>query len=433
MRRFLIIVLLIIILFTLFVGSCAANSKSSTPAPSSNPAATSATLANTQTPTLATNKVLKIGVDTALGVPMGLDMKRSLEVMADMDNANGGLLIGGDRYTIQFIIYDNNNEQATAMAALNRLISQDKVKFVLAAEGFVDAMIPTTEANKIVYLGRTPTPPILSPNVHYAFQGAFDNEMAAGFFGWFISKFPDKNDIVLAVPDNQLGHILGNVFPPVAKSFGVEITDIFYPATATDLSAVATKIKTLNPGGVIAAGGSDALVYKSVYEAGYRGQLCANSTMPASTLMAVVPPEDVEGFINEAWPVEFDTPPTQAAKDFKAAYIAKYGKWESPEIVNTALWSCLRAALQQAGNLDADKVATVIGNGLKYEGPTGPAIMVSRPDMGNNRTVDSIVGLFMKQIEGGKVKLLDTVTLDEADILFKKYLANLSAAGPPAK
>ena len=89
-----------------------------------------------------------------------------------------------------------------------------------------------------------------------------------------------------------------------------------------------------------------------------------------------------------------------SAKNFKTSWIAKYGKWEDPEVQYTSLYSCLRAALQQAGSLDTDKVADVIGNGLKYEGPTGAAQMISRPDMGNNRTVDSVTTLYFKQIKG---------------------------------
>ena len=42
-----------------------------------------------------------------------------------------------------------------------------------------------------------------------------------------------------------------------------------------------------------------------------------------------------------------------------------------PEIMHSANYCCLIAALEQAGSLDPDKVAAVISNGMKFEGPTG--------------------------------------------------------------
>jgi len=364
---------------------------------------------------------------------MGMDMQNSLAVIADMENSNGGLLIGQDRYNVQFITYDTQNLQSMEVSAANRLIFQDNVKYILGAEGFEDALLSITEPNKILYLARSPSPALLSTNLHYTFQAGFINEMTAAFFGWFSNKYPDKKTVIMAFPDNQLGHLVGDMFPPIAQVYGVTLTDIFYPPTATDLSSVGTKVKVANPDAFMASCGNDPLAYKAAYEAGYRGMLCNGSTMTASTLLSIMPADEAEGFFNSAWPVEFDTQPTQLSKDFKAAYIAKYGKWESPEIVNTAMWYCLKAALQKSGSLETDKLADVISNGLKFEGPTGPAQMVSRPDIGNNRTIDSVVGLFIKQIVGGKVTSMDTVSLENAVSYFNQYLSAQSASNASAK
>ncbi len=127
-----------------------------------------------------------------------------------------------------------------------------------------------------------------------------------------------------------------------------------------------------------------------------------------------------------AWPVEFDPALTQQAKDFKAAWLAQYGKWEGPEIQGIAQWSCLMTALQQAGSLDTDKVAAVIDNGLKFESPLGLSVMIARPDLGNNRTVDSIVGYATKKISGGQPVFLHTITLDEAASYWQQFIAGSS-------
>jgi hypothetical protein len=83
-------------------------------------------------------------------------------------------------------------------------------------------------------------------------------------------------------------------------------------------------------------------------------------------------------------------------------------------------WYILVAALQKAGSTDPDKVAAAIGSGLKYESASGSGMMIARPDLGNERTVDTIVALSLKKVENGKVSPLATMTLDQAYQLLKK-------------
>jgi hypothetical protein len=112
--------------------------------------------------------------------------------------------------------------------------------------------------------------------------------------------------------------------------------------------------------------------------------------------------------------VEFDPCATNVAQDFKQAWIAKYGKWEGPELMGTGTYAALRAALMQTGSFDPDVLANLISNGMKFEGPTGAGQMVSRPDLGNNRTVDSVATTYIKVIKDGKPILIDTLQPDVA-------------------
>jgi ABC-type branched-subunit amino acid transport system substrate-binding protein len=192
---------------------------------------------------------------------------------------------------------------------------------------------------------------------------------------------------------------------------------MFYPEGQQDQSALGTKIKQLNPDAFTAIAGGpvgDGLAFKAAYQAGYRGQFFTNNSAPYMTLVSVIPAEAMEGFINMAWPVEFDDPPTEQSKTFKADYIAKYGKWDAPDIQNIANYTLLKTALQKAGTTDVDKLAEVIGNGLEYEGPTGQGKMVNRPDLGQNKTKDSICTYYFKKIVNGKPTILYHLTFDEA-------------------
>jgi hypothetical protein len=69
----------------------------------------------------------------------------------------------------------------------------------------------------------------------------------------------------------------------------------------------------------------------------------------------------------------------------------------------------------KAGSVDPEKVAAVLHQaGASYESPVGRGIMIKRPDLGNDTYVDTVVGLSIKKIEGGKATILHVMSPEEA-------------------
>ena len=371
----------------------------------------------TKSTTPTGQKSIKVGMIGWLGWPLGLDMVHGVEIMSDADNKAGGLNIGGEKYKVELVYYDSKADQSTAVAAANKLIFEDKVQYILGDSQFVDAWFPIADKNKVISIFQAVTQEAESTQYHYAFDGPYMNAQNCVLPGWFAKTYPQDKDIAVALPDTQMGHAQAPTVEAAFKIFGFTVTTIYYPPDQQDQSALGTKVKTLNPGAFTALAGGpigDGLCFKAAYQAGYRGQFFASNAAPLLSLEQVIPIEALEGFINMAWPVEFDDPPTEQAKVFKAAYIAKYGKWDGPDIIDTANYALLRTALQKAGSTDVDKVAAAISNGLEYEGPTGKGKMIDRPDLGQTRTVDSICSYYFKKIENGKPVNIYNVSLDEA-------------------
>lgn len=365
----------------------------------------------------AKQKEITIGAIAFFGWPVGLDMVRGVELMAEMDNQKGGIDIGGEKYRVKIIQYDTKHDQAQAVAAANRLIFKDKVNYIISDPIFLDAWLPIADKNKVVAVVMATSMESQQPKYTYLFSGAAMNAMNSVLPGWFGKTYPDKKQIVVGLPDTKEGH---TQFPTTKKALaaaGLKAESLYYPQGQQDLSALGTKVKTMNPDAFLATSGGpigDGLCFRAVYQAGYRGQLFAFNPAPLMALSKVIPAEALEGFINMAWPMEFENPPTEQARAVKAAWIEKYGKWEGPEFIATANYACIRAALKKAGTTDVDKVAEVIASGLEYEGPTGRYRMIDRPDIGNSRTVDSICEYYFKRVEGGKPVQIHHVTFDEA-------------------
>jgi len=363
----------------------------------------------------SSTNTLKIGLAVWMGWPLGLDMQRGITVMADQENKAGGINIGGKKYQVQFVQYDTNNDQTTTTSDINKLISQDKVNYIITESMYIGSVVALTEPAKVICMSGSPVPAQFDKSFQYTFQGGFMDFATPEVAGWIAASNPQWKTVDCAFPDDAGGHAYGGGVISTLQSYGITVNPLYYPDTSTDLSAIGTKVKNDNPDAFMAAGGSgtDPLAFQAVVQAGYKGQLFSTTTITLATLESAVPAAALEGFIGGAWPVEFDPATTQVAKDFKAAYIAKYGKWDGPEIQLTGAYSALVAALEKAGTLDTTKVADILGSGLQFEGPTGKAQMVDRPDLGISRTVDSVSEFCIKKIVNGQPSLLHTVTVPE--------------------
>jgi branched-chain amino acid transport system substrate-binding protein len=360
-------------------------------------------------------ETLKIGAVVWTGWPLGYDMKRGVEIMAMLDNEAGGIDIGGTKYNVEFIFIDSNNDQNTTMSAVNKLIYEDEVLYIITDTMYPGAVFAETEKNKVISLTGCPIPVMFDPTYKYTFQGGTMMQATPEVAGWIANNVPEITTVILACPDEAGGRAYAEGVMALLQSYGIEVKEIIYPVTSTDFSSIGTEVVADNPSAFIALGNSamDALIYQAVVQAGYEGLLFSTTTVTYDTLKTAVPEEALEGFIGGAWPVEFDPAATEVAQEFKEKWIEVNGSWEGPEIQLTAAYAALRAALIKAGTLDTTAVADVLASGLTFEGPTGKGEMIPRNDMGISRTVDNVSEFGVKKIVDGVPTLLHMITLEE--------------------
>lgn len=433
MRKFskLIGVFLIVMLIVLTIGGCSSSSNTPTTSSAIAPVASSSTTTNTLTTSSATSQTLKIGVVCDFEDGLEIDTLHTIEALADMDNSSGGIQVGGTTYKIQLVEYDSGGKQTGETAAVNKLVFQDKVKFIVGAGRYMSSWLPTTESNKVIVdMADNNFKENDDPALHYSFDGGSSTTSTPVVAGWISQNFPNIKNMVFASTDDDFGHIMVQVFGPVWDLFGVKTTDIYYPANSTDLSAMATKVVSLNPDAFLGMGYGDVgngNTYKAVAEAGYHGQFISPITLPVKTLLTLMTPAQLEGMVADALPTEFNPPLTPFATKFENYWVSKHGSWTNPNIVEDGVYCSLIAALQKAGSLDSDAVAAAFEN-LQYDTPMGPEQMISRPDIGNNRTIDSLPTVYIKQIKGGEANLLATISPNDGLAFFRKAFPPMSTS-----
>jgi len=370
-------------------------------------------------------KTLKIGAVIQDTWPGGVDFKKYLDVVVPLFNDSGGLTIDGEHYNIEMIRYDTKGNAEIGRAAVERLIDRDKVKFILGDET-IDAWLPLTEANKVIVVAQTPAPSIYNPKWKYAFEGCGMQTQAPAVWGWFIETFPNMKTVSIVFPDNGIGHGEHGKVVNLAANFGQKVlVDMYYPPDTNDFSSVAAKIKKSDANFFVTGGNGqrDAMLYKALYEAGYKGQIVAYLGASAVSYAKVIPLNMVEGLVGgTSDPFQFVPLPKQAKK-LQDAYIARYGKWDWPYSTYWLEWDEMIGALQKANSLDSDKIAAVLSSGMQFDSVLGPARMVSRPDFKNQRSISLINSLYMLKITSGKPELIKTMSTDDVYRLDKKFFS----------
>jgi hypothetical protein len=86
----------------------------------------------------------------------------------------------------------------------------------------------------------------------------------------------------------------------------------------------------------------------------------------------------------------------------------------------TGNWYLLKKAIETAASIDPNKVAAAIAKGLRFDTTQAPAMMISRPDQNNPRTIDALYGAHVATLEKGKLKIVHSITPDEAFEHIKK-------------
>ena len=194
-----ITVLSILLLLTVFmVAACGGDSTTTTSAAPSGSdttatTAATATTATTTTPTTAASAdqpVLKVGALLSLDTVQGVEMKKWLELFAQLYNDAGGWKIGDQMYKVEPMIYDCGIwDAAKTRSATEKAVLQDKVQFMVCNWGDIPAeTISVTEPNKVLWMGLDFTDGTVAPTLKYSIraQGLF---FAQGLFYYIIEDY----------------------------------------------------------------------------------------------------------------------------------------------------------------------------------------------------------------------------------------------------
>lgn len=412
--------------------TAAAGSSTTAAASSSTTAATGASTtavsagASTTAAAGGASKTIKLGVVTDLSFPLEIDCKKLLDAYVPSLNANNPIKIGSDTYTFDMDYQDGKSNAETARAAVQRMISQDKVNFI-QGDQTTSAWINITEAAKMLVTTCVSETTTEMPNIQLVYNCGYWNAQSPIVWNWLISNLKFQT-VSGAFIDAVQGHAEAKNFQALAGAFGKTIASLdYYPATTQDFSALATKIAKVNADCFTTQGGgpvSDSSIFKSLRGAGYKGQYFNTVPLSPPQIAKVISLDYVEGMVGAVSAIDLDTPPA-VAQQLKDLYTQKYGKWDNPDASFTMAFYLLEAGIRKAQSLDTQAIATAIGSGLEFDSADGHGKMVSRPDLGNDRTVDCVYETTISKIQGGKAVVQEVIPIDKGTAQAQAYFQKI--------
>ena len=89
-------------------------------------------------PALSAEKVLKLGASVGMTGRLAKEggyVKDGYTLWMEMVNAKGGIKVGNDNYKVEIVFYDDKSDPQTGAKLTEKLITEDKVKFILGPFG----------------------------------------------------------------------------------------------------------------------------------------------------------------------------------------------------------------------------------------------------------------------------------------------------------
>jgi branched-chain amino acid transport system substrate-binding protein len=338
--------------------------------------------ANSQTP-----NAIRIGYAISLTGPnapgAGITLLPNYRLWVKRVNAAGGIMLNsaGKRVPIEVIEYDDHSNVDDAVAAVDRLISQDKVDFILCPWGTGLNLAVAPLFNRAGY-------PQLATTAVSDQATELGKQWPNSF--WFLGTMTDAAQAFVAtIADLRSQGKIGNkvAMLSVAEQFGIGLAkaarrafkksgfdlvyDRAYPVGIEDMHAIMTEVKRLNPDTIAAFSypPDTMMITEEARELSFNPKVFYTAVGTAYPLYKQRFGADVDGVMGiGGW-----NPDTPESKNYVKRHMEATGQepdgWASP--VTYASLQMLQQAIERIGSIDRAAVIKELQTG-RFETVLGP-------------------------------------------------------------
>ncbi|MBO1114646.1 ABC transporter substrate-binding protein [Bordetella petrii] len=359
---------------------------------------------------------LKIGVLASLsgpGAPWGQAILYGTQFAADDVNAKGGLKVAGKSYKIELVAYDDKYQASEAVTAANRLIFEDKVKFIMGPMGGATALAigPTVEKHGVLTTTMAFTPLALGPDKPLTFRPVLTTSETAGVqVAWAVKKYGLKK-VGGLFPNDETGQKIVVDLENAYTKAGVPLAaKEMFERDRLDMVPLLTRLMAQGVDAIDLDGNAPAtagLIVKQARELGFKGLIIRSGGPATPEIVKVAGTQATEGMVVYA-PID---PSNQAVADYAQRYRKAHNKpmnGFSPSYYDSA--NMLFQAISRAGTItDTKKVADALAAMHDYPGILGTLNWTGKEAYGIDRQVN--MPFYVAEVHQGKEVIVAKCTL----------------------
>jgi len=288
----------------------------------------------------------------------------------------GGVKVGGKCYNFKVIYYDDESKGDRGATLAERLISQDKVQYMLGpySSGMTKAIAPVTEKYKIPMVeAEGASRSLFNKGYKYLFAVLSTSEQYLASAVALAAEKAEENGkpassvkIAIAVENDPFSLDIRAGVSEDAARYGMKIIiDEKLPRDLSDMSAILTKVKLLKPDLLIISGHSKGAVtaVRQIGEKNIKVPMIAITHCESADVVGKFGATANDILCSTQWAetLAYEDPLFGTAAEYEMGFKAAYPEYKSKKVpYQTAQASAavyvFKDAFERANSLDKDKL-----------------------------------------------------------------------------
>jgi len=350
----------------------------------------------------ASPKKIKIGIFVGLTGPYAsaeVHQRDGAVIAADWINEKGGITIKGQKYLLEMVAEDNKFTAEAAKTAAEKLVYNDKVKFIVGATiTYVNmAAAAVTEPAKVIrlvnYTGLIPDE--LSPKVPYTFKvNPSVPESIGPTLDYLVKKFPNVKTIGMISPQDGNEPYLIPFCEKEAQKRGLkQISVVVWPHDTVDFYPKMTQLLAPKPDAVLVVHAfeeAEVQMVKAAREMGMKGPFAVASYENPYDIVEMAGKDLTAPFWSHGWVHDVNDPAlTPEMRECIKRAEAKLGKFHNWNFWGWNEVMILAQVIQKAQSLDTTVVANTFRKMTSINTVFGPGKMCGEKTYGIKNAVCS--------------------------------------------
>jgi len=336
----------------------------------------------------------------------GMPEKASVEAAVNAVNAQGGIKVGGKTYKLEAKAYDSGFDPSKAVTEARRAITQDGVRYLEILGGELIPPVQPVAGDNALIFGVANGSTFLGADQPTTFRAWYDlpTSVAASLRYLKPKLGTDSPRVVMLYPEGARGKELSAASGKRAEELGYSATTTFTDPSATDFTAVLTKVLGDKPDVIdfgFTSPSAYAVAVKQARQLGYKGRFVFPDTLVQSVLNKTAGKGAAAGSVTSPLFTSFSTPAGRKWAQYVEDRSGPLQGWAAVSYDNVFL---LKAAIEQAQSLEPTKVAKALLQVRLDHGLLGQVRYEQRPEVHDGYTMVGIKYPVGELTADGRVK-----------------------------